>query len=330
MRDVFIITILCLLSFPAFAGPPLPRLQADDNHIQTADGTDIQLRGLSLCSLEWHKPIDQIEEVTVSDKKWNVNILRLPVQVKEWDRIGPEKYISGYLDPAVRQCQQNDVYCIIDWHAIAPWKEEATQKKLEEFWKRVAPRYAANTNIIYEIFNEPTTPSEKTEENWIEWRDTMQKWVEMIREDAPRTLLLVGSPHWSQMPSFAADYPINDANVAYTMHLYPNYNKADWDDLFGDAAKTLPIFVTEWGWSSQEKSTGTVIHGTQEKYGDPFKQYMNERSHISWTAWSYDPLCGPAMQGVDQDMAAFVKQWLSEDPPPIKEQVLPMPGDNAF
>lgn len=332
MKKSVLTAALCLCLFPivAKAKEPLPRLQVNGNHLLTIDGKDMPLRGVSLCSLEWHNPIAQIEELISSDDKWNANVIRLPIQVKEWDKIGADKYISGYLDPAVRQCERKNVYCIIDWHEIAPWKEEATQKKLEDFWKRVAPRYAANPNILYEIFNEPTKPEEKTEKNWIEWRDTMQKWVEMIRKDAPRTVLLVGSPHWSQMPSYALDNPIDDGNVAYVMHLYPNYSQADWDKLFGNASKTLPIFITEWGWSSTEKSAGNVIHGTKEKYANPLKAYLNERPQISWTAWSYDPLCGPAMQGDDKEMADFVKQWLSEDPQPIKEEEKPTPGDNAF
>ncbi len=314
---------------PAFANGQLPRLQIAGNHIETVDGREVQLRGVSLCSLEWHNSLSQMEKVTVSEEKWNANVLRLPVQVKEWDRIGADKYISGYLDPAVRQCQQSGVYCIIDWHEIGSWKDEKITKKLEDFWKRVAPRYATNTNIIYEIFNEPTAPDDKNEKNLAEWRDTMQEWVDMIREGAPRTLLLIGSPHWSQIPSFAEQYPLDDRNVSYVMHLYPNYSAADWDELFGNASRTLPIFITEWGWSSNEKSKNQVFFGSEENYGAPLKTYLNERPQISWTAWSYDPLCGPAMQGEDRDMAAFVKQWLSEDPPQVTAPAS-IPGDGAF
>ena len=45
---------------------------------------------------------------------------------------------------------------------------------------------------------------------------------------------------------------------------------------------------------------------------------MDARPHINWTAWSYDPECGPAMLGSDREMGKFVRDWLEESasPPP--------------
>ena len=90
-------------------------------------------RGVSLCSLEWHEPLKQIESVTSSSDKWAVNILRLPVQVKEWDRVGADAYIKGYLDPAIKMCREKNLYCIIDWHEISRWDDPENTKKLEDF-----------------------------------------------------------------------------------------------------------------------------------------------------------------------------------------------------
>ncbi len=305
--------VLSFLNAPVFAeelAHSLPRLKVEGNHF-TADGEQIALRGVSLCSLEWHDSPKQIADVTSSPDKWNVNILRLPVQLKEWDRVGAQAYLKSYLDPAVKLCKEKNVYCIIDWHAIDDWNKPESIKKLEDFWKLVGPRYASDKNILYEIFNEPTGPSERTKENWLAWRKQAQTWVDAIRVHAPHTVLLIGNPHWDQMPSFAVDDPFEGDNLAYVMHLYPNWKQRDWDGLFGDASKTIPIFITEWGWSAQDKAFW-VIKGDKESYGEPLKAYLNARPQISWTAWSYDSLCGPAMLGPDKDMGDFVKQWLEE------------------
>jgi len=40
--------------------------------------------------------------------------------------------------------------------------------------------------------------------------------------------------------------------------------------------------------------------------------YLDARHHIGWTAWSYDPRCGPAMLGSDKNMGDFVKEWLGD------------------
>ena len=313
MRRFLLSACLLLMPWDA-AAQDLQRLQTKDNYFQTVDGKKFTPRGVSLCSLEWHAPLKQIEAVTSSPEKWAVNILRLPVQVKEWDRVGANAYIKGYLDPAIKMCRAKNIYCIIDWHAIDRWDDKKNTDKLEDFWSRVAPRYAADKNIIYEIFNEPTEPKEKTPENWQVWKTVMQKWVNDIRKDAPHTLLLIGSPHWSQMPSFAVEDPIKGKNLAYVLHVYPNYKESQWDKLFGDASEKIPLFITEWGWSAQEKAWWG-IKGDQKTYGEPLKAYLEARPQIGWTAWSYDPKCGPSMLGVDKDMGDFVRNWLEESRP---------------
>jgi endoglucanase len=304
----FLFAALIMMSAPAFAGE-LPRLQTSGNQFETPEGKRVDLRGVSLCSLEWHKPLEQIKAAA---ETWKPNIIRLPVQPREWVKTPPLKYLQNRLDPAVKLCGELGLYCIIDWHGIHDWDDAEKTKNLENFWKIVAPRYATNKNIIYEVFNEPVGPSEKSEENWLKFRKEMQVWVDSIRTAAPHTVILVGSPHWSQLTSFAAENPLEGKNLAYVMHAYPNYKPASWDKAFGNAAKKVPVFLSEWGWSTVEGSID-VIRGTKEEYGVPMKQYLQENPQIGWTAWSYDPLCGPAMLGPDAEMGEFVKTWLEEE-----------------
>jgi len=311
-----LLTLLLFFAAPAFAQvSSLPRLSVAGNLVVTPDQTPVTLRGVSLCSLEWHKPLALIDSVTHTTSGWNANVLRLPIQPREWRRVGKDAYIRDYLDPAVRKCRTKGIYCILDWHVIGDWKENKTQKELVDFWTVVAPRYAKDPNILYEVFNEPTSPGQKTRENWIAWRDTMQLWVDQIRVHAPDTPLLIGSPHWSQMPKFAPQDPVQGKNLLYVMHLYPNLENKNWDVLFGDAAKSVPIFISEWGWTSHEDAKGQVIYGTRDEFGQKLKTYLSDKPYIHWTAWSYDPKCGPAMTGRDQDMASFVKDWLEESNP---------------
>lgn len=317
MKRFFILSLLLLqaTSFSAFAQGTLPRLKASGNHLEDEAGKSVTLRGVSLCSLDWHKPLDLIKQVTDGPQSWPVNVIRLPVQAKEWRASKPADYLKHKLDPAVEICSKSNVYCIIDWHEIGPWDTDKTAKELEQFWNIVAIRYSRNPNILYEVFNEPTSPGSRNAENWAAWKKKMDQWIAMIRKDAPDTLILAGSPHWSQMPSFAVENPLEDNNVAYVMHLYPNWKQKQWPFLFGNASANIPIFLTEWGWSSDEKAKASkdVTYGTLKTFGKPFKDYLSDKPNISWTAWSYDPLCGPAMLGADKDMADFVHQWLKEE-----------------
>jgi hypothetical protein len=315
MKKSFFLFLLLFLT-PTFALADLPRLVTKGNLLQTREGKPVTLRGVSLCSLEWHKPLQQIEAVTTTDR-WEANVLRLPVQAKEWKRSDPTSYIKDRLNPAIQLCKAKNIYCIIDWHDIGEWNDPERIAVGTDFWKRVAPLYAHHTNILFEIFNEPTSPKARTPENWKAYKAVAQKWVDSIRRVAPYTPLLIGSPHWSQMPAFAAKDPLRGKNLIYTMHLYPNYEVKKWDKLFGEASATIPIFITEWGWSDSSKAWWG-IRGTQEKYGEPLRAYLDARPHIHWTAWSYDPKCGPAMLGSDKDMGAFVKKWLEEVNAPEK------------
>ncbi|PZQ45624.1 MAG: hypothetical protein DI551_06865 [Micavibrio aeruginosavorus] len=292
----------------------LPRLKVVGNHFETVEGKTVTLRGVSLCSLEWNNALKQIRDLTTGPDNWNVNVIRLPVQSIEWRRVGKDAYVKHYLDPAVKACKDSGVYCIIDWHVIHDWKEKESVDQLKEFWETVAPRYAAEKHILYEFFNEPTTPKDRTMENWLAWRDEAQKWVDQIRKDAPLSIILVANPHWDQMPGFAAEKPFRGSGLAYVLHVYPIWKEPLWDDLFGKAAESVPIFITEWGWSD-EKDAWWGLKGNQKDFGDPLRAYIDKRPGISWTAWSYDDRCGPSMLGKDKDMGAFVKQWLKEANP---------------
>jgi endoglucanase len=304
----FLFVFLIFIAAPAKADN-LPRLQVVGNHLETPDGKSVHLRGVSLCSLDWQNPQEQLNDIAAG---WKANVVRLPVQPKEWVKSEPLKYVTEKLDPAVKLCNKHGFYCIIDWHRISDWTDEDKDKKLEEFWSIVAPRYATNPNILYEVYNEPTGPKKRDRDNWLAFRPKMQGWINQIKEFAPHTVLLIGSPSWSQMPAFAVEDPLEGSNLVYVMHAYPgNFKPSSWDKAFGNASNTIPVFMSEWGWSTSEKAFH-IIQGSEETFGQPMKDYLNARPQIGWTAWSYDPKCGPAMLGNDSEMGVFVKKWLEE------------------
>lgn len=315
IRSALLLLPFLVLLFPAAAtAQALPRLQVEGNQLVASDNP-ITLRGVSLCSLSWHDPLKLLQGLARQNSGWNVNVVRLPVQPVEWKRLGPENYFRERLDPAVEECRKNGLYCIIDWHEIGDWDKKETEQDLLGFWRRAASRYAHEPFILYEIFNEPTEPKSRDRENWLAWRAKAQGWVDMVRARAPETVLLVGSPHWSQMPSFAVEDPFRGKNLVYVMHLYGGWPRESWDDLFGDAAATLPLFVTEWGWSALPRNRETPFYGTRAAYAGPLRAYFDARPQVSWTAWSYDPHCGPAMTGDDADMGEFVREWLAQSAP---------------
>jgi endoglucanase len=310
MKCFLLLAILLVIPLPGFAA--LPRLHVEGNTLKAADGSPVTLRGVSLCSLSWTDPVEFIKTLGSGEGGWHPDVIRLPVQPAEWERIGPGDYIAQHLDPAIRECRRNGVYCIVDWHEISDWNDAIVAGKLESFWRIIAPRYKDDPFVLYEIFNEPKAPGDRTRENWLAFRARAQKWVDMVRAKAPDTVLLIGSPFWSQMPGFAVQDPFRGDNLVYVLHLYHGWSPDTWDDLFGNAARAIPLFVSEWGWSSLLRNRLQPFYGTRAGYAAPLRAYLDARPQISWTAWSYDPECGPAMIGKDKDMGAFVREWLSK------------------
>lgn len=311
MRNIIILAFLFFFSLPASA-EEAPRLHVQGNWLTTPNGEPVTLRGVSLCSISYNDPQKLLETLAQQKDGWSVDVVRLPVQPSEWDRLGPDQFIHDNLDPAVRQCRIAGLYCVIDWHEVADWQSETITARLNSFWGKVAPRYKNDPFILYEVFNEPRNPADDTLENWRAYRSRAQLWVDEIRSDAPDTVLLVGSPRWSQLAGFAAIEPLRGNNLVYTYHLYHGSPRADWDRLFGHASEKIPLFISEWGWSSLIRNRLTPFYGTLSGFANPVKAYLDLHPQISWTAWSYDPACGPAMTGKDQEMAEFVRSWLKQ------------------
>ena len=324
MKYFLLLSILLVIPVSGSAAA-LPRLHVEGNTLKAADGNLVTLRGVSLCSLSWADPVAFIKALGNGEDGWRPHVIRLPVQPAEWDRIGPKDYIAQHLDPAIRECRRSGVYCIVDWHEIADWNDAAVGRKLESFWRTIAPRYKDDPFVLYEIFNEPIAPRDRTRENWLAFRKRAQKWVDMVREKAPETVLLIGSPYWSQMPAFAAQDPFRGDNLVYVLHLYHGWSPGTWDDLFGNSARTIPLFVSEWGWSSLLRNRLQPFYGTRAGYAEPLRAYLDARPQISWTAWSYDKECGPAMIGKDKDMGLFVHDWLDEYGKDSHRSSLPKP-----
>ena len=70
----------------------------------------------------------------------------------------------------------------------------------------------------------------------------------VIREKRPDAVILVGTPTWSQEIDKAAESPLEDKNVMYTLHFYAGTHKDDLRNRLESYAQNgLPIFVSEFG-----------------------------------------------------------------------------------
>jgi endoglucanase len=335
----------------AAAGIPTPWLHRDGNLIRDPSGNKVVLRGVNTADVgrvnrlsEWRgKNIGHVIDLATNESKgWYTRAIRLPCQQQDINTAGGvETYVDKHLIPAVERCKQKGVYAIVDYHRITSYDGEQIDNEVRNFWKHVAPLFADESHVIYEVFNEPTTPygwgqniTEVGMEHWQLWKETAQPWVDLIREHAPQNLILIGSPRWCQYTRFAAQDEFEGDNLAYVFHCYTQFDGPGdcpncWDYLFGDASQEIPLFITEWGYANAN-SPDHHFTGTTSGFGQKFKSYINAHDAIHWQAWCFDmnwePVmfqreftggcldlpCGWKVMGGENWEGQFIQQWLAE------------------
>ncbi|WP_207592521.1 cellulase family glycosylhydrolase [Halomontanus rarus] len=308
-------------------GPPRPRV--DGRWLLDPDGNPIVLRGVSAVDPVWG--VEQTESrgkdywetlelATDASAGWHARVLRIPIEPRSIRTVGLDVVVEEYLDRAVEFAAEKGVYALVDYHAIERYDTPSIDRRLRAFWNRVAPRYADESHVLYELFSAPSEPASGGIEAWRTWRDHASPWVSRIRTHAPDTPVVVGSPAWSSMTAYAAEEPFEHDEVLYSAHIYPSWDPRSWEPAFGTPAFDVPVFVTEWGYANVETARrADHVVGTTEEWGEPFREWVDAHENVHWCATTFDTSRQPAM--FDDDwapldgndyMGALVKDWLAE------------------
>ena len=108
-----------------------------------------------------------------------------------------------------------------------------------------------------------------------------QELVGVIRRYAPKNIIIVGTPTWSQDVDIVAESPLTGTNIMYALHFYAGTHKQDLRNKADQAlAKGLPLFVTEWGVSDASGGGGVF---TEE--ANRWLDFLAKRQ-ISWVNWN--------------------------------------------
>ncbi|MBN1764491.1 MAG: cellulase family glycosylhydrolase [Sedimentisphaerales bacterium] len=338
---LFVVGMVFYSITPLYAG--LPWLHADGNRIKDPAGNVVVLRGVDLIDIgfleEWQGGvINMIDALTdPCDPQgnytgWNTRVLRLAIVPADADGAGswPNRFDPGNNDfyntilrPAVDYCASKGVYAIIDWHYVDD--TFAHVETTSAFWEYMAPRFANDSHVIFELYNEPINNVGNDTNDWLSVRTDMQTWIDIVRTYAPNNLILVAGASYSQIIGPAATYPVSDPvgsnNIAYVSHLYPGHWLNQWlsswyKNNVTTCAAVHPVFMSEWGFSQSSSEPGELGYGTITNYGQPIMNWV-EGMKISSTSWvaSYD--WSPAMflsnytlRCGEGEMGCFVKDTL--------------------
>ncbi len=173
---------------------------------------------------------------------WKATIVRAAMGVEDPggyldNNVSNKNRVITIVDAAIDE----GLYVIIDWHSH---HAEDNTNEAVSFFEEMADLYGEYDNVIYEIYNEPLDVS---------WSATIKPYadsvISAIRAIDPDTLIVVGTPEWSQRVDLAAAYPItNHSNIAYTLHFYTIYHQQWLRDRASAALDDgIALFITEWG-----------------------------------------------------------------------------------
>ncbi len=233
----------------------------------------VQLKGMSLFWSQWQPQF--YNETTVKNlvKFWNIDIIRAAMAVEHEGYLKNPEEEMAKVQRVIEAAIEEEIYVIVDWH------DHHAEDHLEEarqFFSEIAQKYGDHPNIIYEPYNEPLKVS---------WSEVLKPYHEIIiseiRKYDPDNLIVLGTPEWSQRVDLAAKDPVDDENVAYTLHFYAGTHRSGLRKIAQEALdKGLALFVTEYGTVNADGDGAVAVESTRDWY-----EFMDEHK-ISWCNWS--------------------------------------------
>jgi cellulase (glycosyl hydrolase family 5) len=210
----------------------------------------------------------------------------------------------------------------------------------------VASAFLENPNVIFDVYNEPTTKNlaggnlkNPGELDWTVWQRGgtvgttpvigMQALVDAIRSTGAKQIVAVDALRFSTTFRGIGNHLIHDRNLVYEIHPYfgvltdgGNLTREQWDANFGFLAKRFPVYAGEWGLfpsAHYETMAGRPIHprlpsSQAAAEVETLLRYFDSR-HMSWTAFAF----GVSPQGLmlaNWDgfvPTSFARPWRYED-----------------
>lgn len=264
------------------------------NTIVNQAGKPTQLSGMSLFWSGWAGQFYNRKAVSWLAKDWNMSVVRVALGVE-----GGGNYFDSAnngaatniarADSVIQTAIDHGLYVIIDWHDHFAHNHTA---KSVEFFKRMATKWGAHPNIIYEIFNEPTGYQARTTTKpavravtWAQIEGYSDTVIAAIRAIDSSNLILVGNPNWDQLPSAAVGSILSKySNLAYTLHFYAGTHGEELRAEGNDAlAQGLALFISEWGTTNADGGTvDSVVYVDESALWLAWAKDNN----LSWCNWS--------------------------------------------
>ena len=292
---------------PAATVPPAPsdpkgttpvsqhgQLSVKNGQLVDKSGKGYQLRGMSTHGLTWFPEFVNESAFKTLRDDWNTNVVRLAMYVDEWGNgqcyMGNKSGSLELLEKGVDICIKLDMYVIIDWHVLNPGDPSKYTNEAKSFFEKVSKRYAKYPNVIYEICNEPNGGAS--------WSGNIKPYAEkiipVIRKNAPNSVIIVGTPTWSQEIDKPLSDPLSYKNVMYAFHFYAATHAGLRSNVENCVAQGLPVFVSEFGTCDASGGGANDFNETQKWLSYFDKQGI---SYCNWSICNNDETCSVLRPG---------------------------------
>lgn len=270
------------------------QLSVKNGQLVDKSGKGYQLRGMSTHGLTWFPEFVNESAFKTLRDDWNTNVVRLAMYVDEWGNgqcyMGNKSGSLELLEKGVDICIKLDMYVIIDWHVLNPGDPSKYTNEAKSFFETVSKRYAKYPNVIYEICNEPNGGAS--------WSGNIKPYAEkiipVIRKNAPNSVIIVGTPTWSQEIDKPLSDPLNYKNVMYAFHFYAATHAGLRSNVENCVAQGLPVFVSEFGTCDASGGGANDLNETQKWLSYFDKQGI---SYCNWSICNKDETCSVLRPG---------------------------------
>jgi hypothetical protein len=273
-------------------------LRTSGNKIIQSDGTAVALRGVTRDGSEWSTGRFPTDAEIAQAKAWGATFVRVPLNEALWintcssSNPSNDPAYPAKVDAEVNSITSRAMVALLDLHFnVATTCGSASAQPMPDaafapsFWRTVAARYAKNTLVAFDLYNEPHDISEPV------WRNGgtatyygvsfsaagMQQLYSAVRNQAPSNLIFATGRDWGNTPPAS---PLTGTNIVYAIHDYtcseapppacsaPNpYNAEPVLQNWATFGVSNPVMVTEFGWPDFYDGTylANVIAGAEAR-----------------------------------------------------------------
>lgn len=255
-------------------------LRVSGTDLKDKHGKTIQLKGVSTHGIAWFPQYVNKKSFQTLRDKYGINLIRLAMYTNPSEGYGAETVKK--VQEGVKYATQLGMYVIIDWHILSDGNPNQNKKAAKVFFRKMARKYRNAKNVMYEICNEPNGN--------VTWSGDIKPYakavIKVIRKYSKKSVIIVGTPTWSQDVDVAADSPLKRANIMYALHFYAGtHHDSNRNKLIEAHNKGLPVMVTEFS-ICDASGNGKLNKASAKKWIKLLNKYQ-----ISYTAWS---LCNKA------------------------------------